>query len=327
MARPVILYYTQLAYQPEAKAVLEAHFEVIERADPRADDDEVLARIDACFAPLGHTFDAAKIDRCPKLRAIVTNTTGVPHVDMAAAAARDIAVFSLKDEQAFLDTITPTAEHAIGLMLALTRNLPRAFDAVKAGKWDRFDHGGRAMLSRSTLGIVGLGRLGRKVARYAEAFGMTARYFDPYVDSPGGGLGDGPVRCENLSELVAASDIVSLHAPANDETRGLISAEVIGCFQPHAVLINTARAELVDEAALLAALESGRIAGAALDVLEGEYAPGFQAADHALVQYARGHDNLILTPHIGGSTHDAWSQTQARVVELAAAHFAEEDRA
>jgi len=323
MARPVILYYTQLGYQPEAKAVLEAHFEVIERADPGADDDDVLAGIDACFAPLGHIFDAAKMARCPKLRAIVTNTTGVPHVDMAAAAARDIAVFSLKDEQAFLDTITPTAEHAVGLMLALTRNLPRAFDAVKGGAWDRFDHGGRAMLSHSTLGIVGLGRLGRKVARYAEAFGMTVRYFDPYVAPPGAG----PARCEDLTELVAESDIVTLHAPANDETRGLISAEVIGRFQPHAVLINTARAELVDEAALLAALESGRIAGAALDVLEGEYAPGFQAADHALVQYARGHDNLILTPHIGGSTQDAWSQTQARVVELAAAYFAEEGSA
>jgi len=319
MTRPVLLYYSLLAYQPDARAMMDGFFDVVERPDPDFDDETVLAEVAACFAPLGFAFDAAKMDRCPNLRAIITNTTGVPHVDMAAAAARDIEVFSLKDEQAFLDTITPTAEHAVGLMLALTRNLPRSFDAVKAGSWNRFDHGGRAMLSRSTLGIVGLGRLGRKMARYAEAFGMTVKYYDPFVAQPGGG----PERFTDLGDLVAASDIVSLHAPANDETQGLLSRAVIERFPPHSVLINTARAELVDEAALLAALQGGAIAGAALDVLDGEYAPDFDASAHPLVQYAKSHDNLIITPHIGGSTSDAWSETQGRVVELAVDFFSQ----
>jgi D-3-phosphoglycerate dehydrogenase len=321
MFRPRILYYSLLAYQPAARALLEDNFEVIERQSPDHDDDETLAGVEACFAPLGFTFDAAKMDRCPKLRAILTNTTGVPHVDMAAAAQRGIQVFSLKDEQAFLDTITPTAEHTFGLMLALTRNLPRGFEAVKAGVWNRFDHGGRAMLSRLSLGIVGLGRLGRKVARYGDAFGMTVKYYDPYVEVPTGG----PARCATLAELVAASDVVTLHAPANDETADLISADVMAQFRPHAVFINTARAELVDEAALLAALEDGRLAGAAVDVLRGEYAQTFDPSTHPLVQYARSHDNLIITPHIGGSTQDAWSETQARVVELAIDFFSQGD--
>jgi D-3-phosphoglycerate dehydrogenase len=236
---------------------------------------------------------------------------------MAAAAARGIEVFSLKDEQEFLAGVTPTAEHAFGLMLALTRNLIPAFAAVRGGAWNRFDHGGRAMLSRSTLGIVGLGRLGAKVADIARAFGMTVKYYDPYVAQTAGGA----ERYDDLAALVAACDIVSLHASANDETRGLLSADVIANFQPHAVLINTARAELVDEAALLAALSGGRIGGAALDVLDGEYAPDFEAGGHPLVGYARAHDNLVITPHIGGSTEDAWALTQGRVVELAIAYF------
>jgi len=319
MPKPRILYYSLLSYQLAARALLEDNFEVIERQDPDHDDNQTLADIEACFAPLGFTFDAARMDRCPKLKAILTNTTGVPHVDMAAAAERGVQVFSLKDEQAFLDTITPTAEHAFGLMLALTRNLPQGFDAVKAGTWNRFDHGGRAMLSRLSLGIIGLGRLGRKVARYAGAFGMTVNYYDPYVDAPA----DGPARYTSLAELVTASDVVTLHAPANEETADLINADVMAHFRPHAVFINTARAELVDEAALLAALVDGRLAGAAVDVLKGEYAPAFDPLTHPLVQYASAHDNLIITPHIGGSTHDAWSETQARVVELALDYFSQ----
>ncbi|MDP6271987.1 MAG: NAD(P)-dependent oxidoreductase, partial [Alphaproteobacteria bacterium] len=122
-------------------------------------------------------------------------------------------------------------------------------------------------------------------------------------------------------ELAALSDVLSIHAPANDETRHLIDGAVLAACRPGAVLINTARGELVDEAALLAALGQGRLAGAALDVLDGEYEPGFRAAGHALVAYAREHRNLLLTPHIGGSTEDAWRETQRHVIERAIAHF------
>ncbi len=319
MSKPRVLYYSLLEYREEAWLALTDYFDVVELADPRSDSDEILAGVDACFAPLGFEFDAAKMDRCGKLKVIITNTTGVPHVDMTAAAERGIAVFSLKDEQAFLETITPTAEHAFGLLLALTRRQPWAFDAVKQGTWNRFDWGAPAMLSRLDLGIVGLGRLGRKVAEYAGAFGMKVRYYDPYVEvAP-----NGPERTTELGDLIAASDVVTLHAPANDETKGLLDAGMIARFRPHAVLINTARAELVDEAALLDALENGRLAGAALDVLDGEYEPEFDAAAHPLVNYAQSHNNLLLTPHIGGSTFDAWSETQRRVVDLAIAHFEE----
>ena len=281
-SRPRVLYYGLLAYQPENLELLNSKFEVIELPTPADDSDDALSRIDACFAPLGYRFDASKIDRCPNLRAIISNTTGVPHIDMEAAASRGIQVFSLKDEQDFLDTITPTAEHAFGLMLALLRRTPWSFDAVLNGAWNRFDFGSPAMLSRLSLGVVGLGRLGRKLATYGAAFGMRVRYYDPHVAQSA----DCPERIDNLTDLLAVSDVVSLHVPASESTHHLLDVSAFSQMKPSAVLINTARGEIVDEQALLHALESGSLAGAAIDVLDGEYESGFRPADHPLVGYA-----------------------------------------
>ena len=315
--KPRVLYYDLLSYQPENLALLEKEFEVIALPTPTEDSDEILSQVDACFAPLGYLFDAKKMVRCSHLRAIISNTTGVPHIDMEAAASRGIRVFSLKDEQAFLDTITPTAEHAFGLMLALLRRTPWSYGAVLDGSWNRFDFGAPAMLSRLSLGIVGLGRLGKKLASYGRAFGMQVCYFDPNVEAPSPEY----LRVDNLKDLLAQSDVVSIHVPANDSTHHLIDRESLGHMKKSAVLINTARGEIVDESALLNALKSNAIAGAATDVLDGEYDPGFQASAHPLVDYARSHSNLLITPHIGGSTVDAWRDTQRRVVDMAVEYF------
>ena len=316
MAKPRLLYYAVLRYAPENLDVLRAAFDVVELPDPRADRDEVLAEVDAACAPLGTPMDSERLERFPKLRAILSNTTGIAHIDIDAAAKRGIEVISLVDEQAFLAGITATAEHAVGLMLALWRRIPWSYSTVLVGDWNRFDHGAPRMLSRMSLGIVGLGRLGRRMARYGAAFGMTVRYFDPHVDDA-----DGPERCGTLTELIAASDVVSLHAPATAGTRHMIGEAELAAFRPEAILVNTARGELVDEAALVAALRDGRLAGAATDVLDGEFAPGFSPLQHPLVEYARRHDNLLITPHIGGSTRDAWRETQRRVIDRAVAFF------
>ncbi|MCI0400590.1 MAG: D-isomer specific 2-hydroxyacid dehydrogenase family protein [Gammaproteobacteria bacterium] len=322
MPRPRALYYTILNFMPNNLLVLSKQFNVTQLPDPGADTDEILANLDLCFAPLGYPFDAAKMQRCPKLKAIVTNTTGVPHIDMPMAAARGMRIFSLKDEQAFLRTITATAEHTWGLLLALLRRTPWGFQAVLGGEWNRFDFGAPAMLSRLSLGIVGLGRLGSMVARYGAAFGMHVHYYDPYVEPPA----DGPKRKETIEDLIAASDVLTLHAPSNKETRHVINRDVINRCKPGAIIINTSRGELIDEMALLDALQEKRLAGAALDVLDDEYSPRFRPADHPLVHYARQHDNLLITPHIGGSSLDAWNETQRRVIDMATAYFKEMDR-
>ncbi|HZQ14694.1 MAG TPA: NAD(P)-dependent oxidoreductase [Pseudolabrys sp.] len=311
MAKPVALYYTMMRYQPQNRALLDRLFTVIERATPADATAEDLARTQVLSAPLGYKVDASRMAACPNLRAILSNTTGVPHIDMKEAARRGVAVCALHDEQQFLESITPTAEHTIGLMLAALRRLPAAHAAASAGRWDRRPCGAPAMCSRLSLGLVGYGRLGRKVADVARAMGMSVAWFDPYV--PGG--------MAKIEELARRSHVLSIHAVANAETAKLVSRRVLETLPKGAVVVNTARGEILDTEALVDLLESGHLWAAALDVVDGEYEPDFAArfADSRVARYARSHDNLILTPHIGGSTVDAWSETERRVIEKAAA--------
>jgi phosphoglycerate dehydrogenase-like enzyme len=307
---PGALYYSLLSYQPENIALMERLFDVAVLPDPRSDTAELLSSTEVLFAPLGFPVTAARIAQCPRLRAIVSNTTGVPHIDMHAAARRGITVCALHDEQRFLDTITPTAEHTIGLMLAALRRIPAAHTAAASGRWDRRPWGAPRMFSRLRLGVVGFGRLGRKVARIAEAMDMDVAFFDPFV---AGGRA-------SITELARRSDVLSLHAPANESTRGLVSRAVLEALPQGSMVINTARGELLDVDALLDLMEAGRICTAALDVIDGEYDPNFSArfAASRLANYARTHDNLVLTPHIGGSTIDAWRETERFVILKAA---------
>ncbi len=304
------LYYSILAYQPENFALIDRLFDLSVLPDPRADTPEILAKTEVLFAPLGFPVTETRMAACPQLRVIVSNTTGVPHIDMVAAKSAGITVCALHDEQSFLETITPTAEHTIGLMLAAWRRIPAAHAAALAGHWDRRPWGSPRMFSRLRLGIVGCGRLGRTVMRIGEAMGMQAAYFDPHVP---GGVG-------SLVELARRSDILSLHAPANESTRGLVSRAVLEALPQGSMVINTARGELLDVDALLDLLESGHLYAAALDTIDGEYDPDFSAgfASSRVVAYARAHDNLILTPHIGGSTVDAWRETERFVILKAA---------
>lgn len=304
--KPLALYYRILSYQPENLALLRAAFDVRELDDPRQGTQADLADIEVLFAPLGFPVDASRLDRCPKLRAIVSNTTGVPHIDLQAARGRGIAVCALHDEPEFLEEITATAEHTIGLLLAVWRRVPAAHAAASRGAWDRRPWAAPRMLSRMRLGILGYGRLGRKVAAVGQAFEMDVAYYDPYV--PGG--------MNSLMALASRSDVLSLHAPATAETQHLVSRAVLESLPPGAVVINTARGELLDLDALLDLMEARHIAAAALDTLPGEYDLDFSRvfAGSRVARYAREHDTLILTPHIGGSTLDAWRETERFVI-------------
>jgi len=311
--KPLALYYSILRYLPENRRLLEKHFDVLEIQDPSADTDALLGSITLAFAPLGYYFAKEKMDRCPNLRIILSNTTCTPHIDVKAARERNIAVCSLAGEQEFLSTITATAEHTWGLILALLRHTPWSHAAVLSSEWNRFRFGGRAMLSRMVLGVVGLGRLGRMVANYGNAFGMKVIGYEPNSSS----YTPAVLRTTSLSELAELSDVLTLHVPGGDSTRYLINTEILSHMQPGALLINTSRGDVIDEMALLDALKRGHLGGAALDVLNGEFEPGFQPVNHPLVQYAISHDNLLITPHIGGSTLDAWAETQQRVIKKA----------
>lgn len=310
MPKPTAIYYSILHYQPENRRRLDEIFAVTEIPDPRSDTDAVLRPAEVLFAPLGFMVDAAKMDRCPSLRVIASNTTGIPHIDTLEAKQRGVTICALHDEQVFLDRITPTAEHTVGLMLAAWRRIPAAHAFAASGHWDRYPWGAPAMLSRMRLGIVGYGRIGKKVAAIAAAMGMKVAFYDP--GEPG--------STSSLTELAHQSDVFSLHAPALFSTRNLVSREVLRLLPIGSIVINTARGELLDTEALIDLLESGHLYAAALDVVDGEYDPDFARTFGAtrLAKYARTHDNLILTPHIGGSTKDAWFETERFVIEKSA---------
>jgi D-3-phosphoglycerate dehydrogenase len=314
---PKALYFDILEYTRENLELLRKLFEVTRLPNPDHCTGDALKDVEVVFAPLGYRFDAEFMQRAPRLKVLATNTTGVPHIDEQAAESRGIEVVSLAGDTEFLESITPTAELTLGLMIALTRNVAAALHAVKEGTWRRWDHGGERMLSRMHLGIVGLGRLGRMVARYASALGMRVSYYDPDLtdDSPATSF----TRMGHLEELVAAVDIVSLHANVSINNAHMFNDRIFSRFRRGAYFVNTARGELVDSAALIRALDSGQLAGAALDVLDGEFSTLFNPSNHPLIRYAQSHSNLLITPHIGGSTKDAWALTQERTIRKALA--------
>lgn len=308
------LYFEILNYKKENLDLLYDNFEVIRLNNPSMITPDILKDISVIFAPLGYFFGEDIFSVSPNLKVVATNTTGVPHIDVERAASRGINVISLKDEKEFLDTITPTAELTMGLIINITRNMVPAMKSVLNGKWSRWEFGGQAMLSRMSLGIVGLGRLGKMVARYATAFGMKVSYYDPFITH---NAEWSYKRIESIEQLVSQVDIITVHIPMNGENRHFFNEAVFCKFKKGSYFINTARGEVVDSQALIEALGKGIIKGAALDVLDGEFEPGFsnKVLSHPLVKYAQTHDNLIITPHIAGSTEDAWYLTQRHVIE------------
>ncbi len=315
-SKPTAVYYEVQDLQPGTVALLRERFEAVSFPDPDQAAPEALAKARAVFAPMGFVFDAARFDLSPQLAVIGTPTTGEMHIDAEEAARRSVRICSLRDQQEFLASITPTAELAWGLALALTRSMLPAMDSVLQGSWEPKTFGGRSprMLSRMRLGVLGLGRLGRLVARYGKAFGMEVGYFDPYVEDPE------YTRHASPLELAAASDIVSLHVHATPETTGLVDRKFIRAMPKGSYLVNTARGDIVDEEALLDGLASNHLAGAALDMVTGDHLPGFadRRDTHPLYRYAREHDNLIITPKYGGSTKDSWESTETRIVDMMA---------
>ncbi|MGE4293778.1 MAG: 2-hydroxyacid dehydrogenase [Desulfovibrio sp.] len=314
MRKPVLVYYEVLGYLPETLAYIDENFERITLPDPGADADEILARAEVLMAPLGFAVDKTRLERCPGLRVVASSTLSLPHVDLIETARRDIKVVSLADEREFMWKVTPTVEVAWGLIIGITRHMGLALKQARTTRAGRsLGEMTPRMLSRMRLGIVGLGRLGTLTAEKAPAFGMEVLYYSPHsTDSRF-------TRCRSLIELAGTADVVSLHAHHTPENSGMIGREFFSAMRPGSYFINTARGELVDEGALLEALESGHLAGAGLDVLAGEHSPGFRERleGNPLLRYAREHDNLLITPHYAGATRDAWIMTQTRTVELA----------
>ena len=239
------------------------------------------------------------MDAASKLRVVGRAGVGVDNIDVAAATARGIVVMNAPDG----NTIT-TAEHTIALLVALARNVPQANSSVKAAKWERKKYIG-AELQGKTLGIIGLGRIGRAVATRAQAFGMKVVAHDPFLAPEQ--ARDLEVESASLDEVFARADVLTIHTPLTSETRGLIGTDAFAKMKKGVRIINCARGGLVDENALTQAIKAGIVAGAALDVFEQEPPP----ADHPLLSL----DEVIVTPHLGASTAEAQESVAFTVAE------------
>lgn len=271
---------------------------------------------DVVICGLGLTFDRSVLDKSKNLKVIATATTGLDHIDTVHASKSGITVLSLRDDAEFLRSITGTAELAFGLLIDLARKSPFAFDDVRLGKWDREAFRGH-MLHGKVLGIVGAGRLGAMMATYGHAFGMKILFVDPNVETLAV-----PAARVSLGTLLKESDAVSLHVHLLPETENIMDAAAIEKMKPSAYLINTARGGLVDEPAVLMALQDSRIAGYAADVLARELSfKNNSIPDDPLVEYAKRHSNCIIVPHIGGMTHESRAATDKRIAQKLAEYL------
>jgi D-3-phosphoglycerate dehydrogenase len=288
-------------YSSEARSILASAAHVDERMLDRRALLAEISRYDALIVRLRHQVDKELLKIGSRLRAVASATTGLDHIDTVEAARRGVEVVSLKGETEFLRDIPATAELTWGLILSLTRHIPAAVAATRRGEWDRDAHIGVDLKGR-TLGLVGFGRIGERVASYAAAFGMNVMAFDPDKSS----LPNGVRRAESLVVLAAASDVLSVHVPLGRSTENLIDSKVFDAMRSSSYFINTARGGIVEESALIAALP--RLAGAAVDVFSEERSAVFSATP--LAAACRTHSNLIVTPHIGGASFDSMRATE-----------------
>jgi D-3-phosphoglycerate dehydrogenase len=269
---------------------------------PGLSGDELAAAIAGADAVLVRS--ATKITRdslaqASRLKVIGRAGVGVDTIDVDAATEKGIAVLTAPSG----NTIS-AAELTFALLLALVRRVPAADRSMRAGEWDRKSFNGTELYGK-TLGLVGAGRIGGEVARRARAFGMRVVCYDPYLSEERAQRLE--IELATLDELLPRADVVSLHVPLTDATAGLLKARELAMLKPTAYLLNAARGGIVDQAALVDALKSGRLAGAALDVYDQEPLP----RDHPL----RSLPNVVLTPHLGASTAEAQQNVALEIAE------------
>jgi D-3-phosphoglycerate dehydrogenase len=271
------------------------------------------ATADVLWVRLRHRIDREVMDASPRLKVIASPTTGLNHIDLREAELRGIRVISLRGETEFLDQIFATAEHTLALTFGLLRRVPAASAHAAEGGWNRDLFRGRELHGK-TAGIIGYGRVGRMVAGYLQALGMAVLAAD---SDPGRSFANPQIKIVSLADLLDRADLVSLHVSFTEANAGFFGQKEFERMKPGSWFINTSRGELVDEAALLQALEGGGIAGAALDVLSDERSSGMSG--NALVEYARSHDNLLITPHIAGCTLESMQKTEDFLADKLAA--------
>ena len=307
MARPRVLVMQKDKLQYHLFESLRDVAELDVLPADQATMEEILPQYDAFLIELGLQLREPLIRRCPKLKIVTTSTTGTDHMDVKFLETSGIQLICLKYDTDFLSTIPSTSELAFALLMAVIRRIPSSFDSVRRGEWDRARYIGH-QLKDKTFGILGYGRLGRLVQDFALGFHMRVianDILDLEPARPG-------VEMVDLDTLLRESDVISIHIHLTEENYHFMNRERMGRMKPDAVLINTSRGAVLDQEALVELLGSGRLGGAGVDVIEGEWICDLDT--HPLIRYAREHENLVITPHLGGTSHEALEAAMAFTV-------------
>ena len=279
---------------------LETRFEILDFKE-NISIKEILKQVDIFWFRLAHKLDSTVLDKSTKCKYLLNPVTGIDHIDEKLCNELGIQIICLRGEVDFLKNVRATAEHTIALTLALLRKIHPAVTDVQSGNWNRDAYRGNELYNKK-VGILGYGRLGKIVAKYFHAFDCDIFYFD--VEEK---IADSYcVKLNSIESLFENCDIVSIHIPLNDSTKGIIDKNLLFKMATNAILVNTSRGAIVNDKDLLDALVSNKIKGAALDVLEGE--PNILNSE--LVKYSKSNSNLIITPHIGGNTYESFAKTE-----------------
>jgi D-3-phosphoglycerate dehydrogenase len=293
-------------FSPDVVKELQRDFEVDLAPCKQEDLQVVLETCDAFWFRLGFHIHKGLFTHKNRCKVIATPVTGIDHIDEETCKKWGIQIVCLRGETEFLQEVRATAEMTIALTLALLRHLVPAANHTLQGHWDRDLFRGQEIYKK-TVGIVGMGRLGRITGSYFQAMGARVIGYDKREDFP-----QEFEQAPSLTGLIDASDIISIHLSYNADTKGMFDSTLFRHFSKDKILVNTARGGIVDEAALLASLQEGRLGGAALDVLQHE---DKISADHPLLAYARQYSNLLIVPHIGGNTYESFKKTEEFIAQ------------
>jgi D-3-phosphoglycerate dehydrogenase len=260
-------------------------------------------------------FDRDVIERAAagRMTIVYTSSTGLDHLDLDALKEFGIEMRCIETEFELLDRVTATAELAFALMLAAARKIPAAHEAAMRGHWARDVYRGQ-QLSGKTLGVLGVGRLGRMMVEFGRGFRMNVIGCDP---DPARAIDD--LEYLPYREFAGRADVISIHIHLTPENEHFLNTERLSLMKDGVILVNTSRGRIIDETALLEALASGKVGGFGADVIDGEWRDDL--LQHPLIAYARAHDNVVIVPHIGGVTIESQTMAQGLVVERLAEYL------
>jgi len=311
MRKPKLLFSApHLFFPQELKASLSAHFDVhYLYGHPFKEQLESLktAQVWVVSTAPERFLGPKVIDVAAKLEVLATPSTGWTHLDKDYIESKGLTFLSIRGAET-IDSIKASSEHTFALVMTLLRKFPTAVNEVREKRWRENEALLRGReLEGKTLGVIGYGRIGRNVSRYANAFEMNVLAYDPYVTDYAE-----YVTSTSLDALLAGSDIVCLCVHLSEETKGFFDAGKFSKMKKGGFFINTARGELVDESVLLESLRDGMLAGAAVDVIADEQ--GLDFSDNSVIRYSYEHDNLIITPHVAGLTEESETKAARDVV-------------